>query len=401
MLYTSHMIRLLAISLFLSACGAATEEPKTPQEPVDWMAQHADSYLEDQSFRRAALEDSLWMPELPYARKRLEAYALPNMGWDFLPEMSFEVERVGENPRTISFEKAKPTTQDEWLELGERVFWDMPMRRDTYLEWLAERPETWESYGIEADAEGNMRGVVRFVDVTGNERMGITCGACHGANGTAGQANHKIDLGKARHDFGQWVGRDFSEGLGWGPGAVDVTDDFVDDPLTIPHLWGLDKQTHINKSGAIELSSPTALAIRFETQYIEGHAMMARPSRTLTWALAMYVYSLEHEPKADAETEGEAVFTANCASCHVPDRGYSGGLIDAQGLNANPMATESGSRGTGFFKIPSLIGVSDSERLFSDGSATNLDEALLGGHPNGQVLKEREREELIKFLNTL
>ena len=82
------------------------------------------------------------MPELPYARKRLEAYALPNMGWDFLPEMSFEVERVGENPRTISFEEAKPTTQDEWLEFGECVFWDMPMRRDIYLEWLAERPKT-------------------------------------------------------------------------------------------------------------------------------------------------------------------------------------------------------------------------------------------------------------------
>lgn len=233
--------------------------------------------------------------------------------------------------------------------------------------------------------------------------MGVTCGVCHGDNGVAGTANHKLDLGKARSYFGEVVGADFSEGLAWGPGAIDVTDDNITDPLGIPTLWALEHQTHINRSGAIRLASPTALTIRFETQYIEGHSMMARPSRVHTWALAMYVYSLK-SPTEHNEVKNERgleVFQANCASCHNPETGYGGGLVAAAGINSNPIATESPMRGTGFFKIPTLVGISKSSRFMHDARLESLEDVVDSGHPTGIILDTKDRQDLLKFLGTL
>jgi len=405
-----HLVELMKkwfpILLFtLSACVSENEStPTSDIDPVSWLETNATNYLENQEWRRAQLEASLWMPELPYARKRLEAYGLVDSGWDFLPQMSFTTTRVGGNPVTVEFSDAVPTSREEWLKLGEQVFWDMPMRRDGYLEWLAVNPQIWDEVGIQTDRDGNMRGIVKFEDVTGRQRMGVTCGVCHGDNGVPGTANHKLDLGKARSYFGEVVGANFTEGLEWGPGAVDVTDDNITDPLGIPTLWALEHQSHINRSGAIKLASPAALAIRFETQYIEGHSMMARPNRTHTLALAMYVYSLTSPTQREELSEnerGRTIFQDNCASCHNPEKGYGGGLVAASTINSNPIATQSPMRGTGFFKVPTLIGISKSDRFMHDAGLDSLEDVIDSGHPNGSSLDAKDREDLLSFLGKL
>lgn len=390
----------------LSACTSELETESLSDHPNDWLMENASSYLEDRSWRRAELEASLWMPEIPYAKKRLEAYALDDRGWDHLPQMQFATERVGANPKTIHFGTEVPTSREEWLALGKSVFWDMPMRRDGYLEWLAEHPEHWERSGLQTDEEGNLRGIVKFQDVTGRTRMGVTCGICHGDQGVDGATNDSLDLGYARYVFGQAVGANFEDGKDWGPARVDVTDDNVPDPISIPSLWSLEHQSHINKSGAIRLNSPAALAIRFETQFIEGHAMMARPNRIHVLALAMYVYSLEsgtqHAAPLTATAEkGKEVFMANCSECHNPKSGYGGGLIAASMVNSDPLATQSPMRGTSFFKIPTLVGVSNQGRFMADGKIDSLEGVLDSGHPTGEPLNEDDRNHLLDFLNTL
>lgn len=401
------MSRILPIFLLmLSACTAEVPSEELLEHPTDWLIRTAPNFLEDRAFRRAELEASLWMPEIPYAKKRLEAYGLDDRGWDHLPEMKFTTERVGANPKNITFETEVPTSREDWLALGKKVFWDMPMRRDGYLEWLAARPEHWERSGLQTDEDGNIRGIVKFQDVTGRTRMGVTCGICHGDQGVDGATNDSLDLGYARYVFGQEVGANFEDGKDWGPGRVDVTDDGVSDPISIPNLWALSQQSHINKSGAIRLDSPAALAIRFETQYIEGHAMMARPNRVHVLALAMYVYALqsgtEHAEALTAEaTAGKQVFETTCAECHIPQTGYGGGLVAASMIDSNPMATQSPMRGTSFFKIPTLVGISNQGRFMADGKIDSLEGVLDSGHPYGESLGEDDRNHLLEFLNTL
>ncbi len=373
----------------------------TSTDTVQWMLEHAPDYLESREFRRAELEASLWKPELPYARKRLTAYGLERGGWDLLPEFEVKVTTVGENPTEIELSSDVPQTREEWLALGEQVFWYAPMRRDGYLLWLSERPELWDELGLQADADGNIRGVVRYTDPLGDQRTAITCGACHGDQGIAGAANKNLDLGRARAIFGEENGLDNTLFGTWGPGTVDVTDDGVTDPLAIPNLWNLDTQTHINHSAAIKLDSPAALAIRFETQYIEGQSLLRRPNRVIPWALAMYVYSLKPGTRPDTSLPGHTTFEQKCGSCHQADKAFGGGLIPADSINADPLASNSPLRGTGYYKVPTLLGISNSDRFMNNAKVDSLEDVIDSGHPYGETMSENDKVEILEFLNTL
>lgn len=392
------------LTLFVATwlgCGSTPEPP--PLAEADWALEHASTYLEDTAWRRGQLEASLWMPELPYARKRLAGYALPQGGWDQLPLIRTHVTPVGDNPTPLDVleDDAIPTTRAEWLAIGERAFWSMPMRRDAYLEWLIEQPQVWDQVGLQRDELGNVRGIVRFTDARGNERAGATCGLCHGDNGLAGRATRALDLGLGRELFSQAVyGRetDFDT---WGAGRVDVTDDQVVDALAIPDLWGVRHQAYMNHSGAIKLETPAALAVRFETQYIVGHSLEARPDRRISWALMMYVYSLE-PPAATTPPKGRGkdLFDQRCAGCHSPDLGYSGGLIPTQSLASDPQAANSVMRGTGAYKVSSLLRIADGAPYLHDASIDSLAE-LLEQHPTASDLDAEDRADLLKFLESL
>ena len=393
------MTKFLIMAMLLVGCSGSAAP--TTADAVDWMIEHTPNYLEDTSWRRAELEASMWMPDLPYARKRLDAYALESGGWDRLPEYDPVVWTVGENPERIEIPTELPADRDGWLALGEQVFWNLPMRRDGYLEWLVNRPDEAAKFGLQTDDRGNLRGLVRYEDPTVGTRVAVTCGLCHGDQGVAGAPNQRLDLGGARAALAVAHGGEAGPEGNWGPGTVDVTDDQIMDAVAIPNLWSLENQQYINRSGAVALASPASIAIRFETQYIEGHAMMTRPPRVLTWALAMYVHALSSPTTPDMELPGYAVFERECVSCHQPDEAFGGGLFDAAVLNSNPRAAQSPLRGTGMYKIPALIGVSNQTRFMNDASVESLETVVSGGHPFGQKLSESDQHQLLEFLHTL
>jgi mono/diheme cytochrome c family protein len=120
----------------------------------------------------------------------------------------------------------------------------------------------------------------------------------------------------------------------------------------------------------------------------------------------MFVMSLQPpdtEPPAQSEAlqAGEALFMQKCSGCHIPERGYSGELIPASALTSDPSISRSITRGTGFYRAPSLLGLSRGGPYLHDLSAATLDDLLLGGHPTGEQLDETSRADLILFLETL
>lgn len=401
-----HTIKLILASMLVMTT-ACTPEPAPEPDRATWMVEHAADYLrDDPTSRRSWLERGWWSPELSYTKQLKDHYGLPDEGWELLPELNFEIDSLSDAPfegRPI-FNGVTPTDKAGWLELGRIAFWRMPMRRDAYVEWLASKPELWDRFGVERDAKGAARGLVRYRDSRGQVRTGMSCGFCHGEQGLEGKANKSMDLGGARAAFREARGLEPGDFSSWGPGMVDVTDDQVIDPLAIPNLWGASVQDYFNASGSVKIEQPGVAAVRFETQYIINHGYEVRPPRALTWALATYVYSLRPPEHGELELNqsGERVFMARCASCHNPDEGYSGGLVLAESIKSDPQASRSITRGTGSYRVPSLLGVSTGGPYLHDASAPDL-EALLtsSGHPYGQAIEDQDRADLIEYLNQL
>lgn len=388
----------------LTACAPPDPTPPTP-DPAQWLVANTTQYLTNPTQRRAWLEASLWRPDLPYARQRLDAYALPDGGWDLLPEQTTTTTPISTDatprpPRTIPLDP--PTHLAAWHALGKRVFHELPMRRDTYIEWLITRPDLWPRAGLTTTPTGDLAGLVRYTDPHGQPRIGITCALCHAGDDTPGQAARHLDLGWARAQFAQTRGRTPGPYAHWGPGKVDVTDDAIDDPIAITDLWTLPWQTHLNTSGVIHLATPAALPIRFETQYITGHAYATRPPRVLTWALAIYLLTLD-PPRSAPPTDhpGQPIFAQRCAPCHDPARGYAGDLISPEGFITDPSPAYSPMRGTGYLKIPGLINIAAGSPYLHDASFATLTDLITAGHPYGTPIPPDMTAQLVDFLNQL
>lgn len=367
------------------------------------------SYLTDPAFRRAELEAALWMPGLRYSRGLLANYALERGGWELLPEQTGvaapltaadAADLAAGRPLTLDAAPL-PTTTDDWPALGREVFERLPMRSDSYVTWLAGRPDLWDAVGLPVEG-GVARGIVKYRALDGSVQVGISCALCHGADETPGKGDRRLDLGRARQLFNAAHGVRSGLALDWGPGRVDVSEDGVDAPLAIPDLWSLRHADWLNHSGIIQVHGPASLAIRFETQYIKGHRMGSRPARAWTWALAQYLLTLEPPaPTGQANPADAAVFEARCAGCHDPARGYSGGLVPAEGLLTDPKAALSPTRGTGHYKAVSLLGVRHAAPYLHDGRVPDLASLLAEGHPFGAPLAAAEQAALLRFLETL
>ena len=262
----------------------------------------------------------------------------------------------------------------------------------------------WDELGLEQREDGSLRGFVRYIDPRGRQKVGITCGLCHGAGGEAGKANRAVDLGRARALFMTSRGLSGEPFESWGRGKLDVTSDNVNDPVAIPNLWAASQQRYYNASGVVRVVTPASAAVRFETQYIINHSYEARPHRALPWALGMYVMGLQAPQVAHEQQdikEGSAIFAARCAGCHLPERGYSGELVDASALISDARIAHSLTRGTGSYRVPGLRGISQGGPYLHDASAATLEELLELGHPSGEALGQPERVELLRFLRTL
>ncbi len=410
---------LAALTLLLAASLGACDGPLAAAEPA------TTPYLESATERRALLEAALWQPELPYSRELLDSYGFSDLGWELLPEQT-----SASRPLTVTDAKRLeaglgltlgeltehapvelPTSRAGWRALGETVFTQLPLREDGYLTWLASRPSRWPDLGVTPNADGTVRGLVVFQARNSRPAVGVTCVFCHGGDGIVGRGDRELDVGAIRAEHAAEGGRDMSELLSWGPGRADVTDDGVPSVTAIPDMWGLGHAQYLNHSGAIAVSAPGTLAVRFETQYIKGHRMRSRPARQLMWAMERFLTGLQPPresltptpsptPTSDAIRAGRQQFNATCAGCHAPDAGFSGGLVAADTLAVDPAVATTPERGTGSYKVPSLIAVSANAPYFHDGSMPSLEALLESGHPFG-VLDTQARQHLLAYLHTL
>lgn len=382
-------------------------------------------YLTDRSFRRQALEASLVNHHNTYSQQRLSSYALPSGGWDALPEW---------NPKVRGaplWDGQTPKTDAEWVSLGKKVFFDYPLRSEPLVEYAAKKPELSAEVGLQRDARGDSPGVVAFVDVDGRERLGITCALCHsqvlGGEVVAGLARRQFDYGKLRLAFHAETQTRVDARLAkrmktWGPGRADVTEDDDEDPVAIPDLWGLKAQSALTQAGTIRHASPTALAIRQETQLLHSNHERVRPPRVLAWALAMYLYSLTPPARvvvASAEVEkGAALFRRECAECHS-NAAYGGEPLDAEAVGTDLSLAKGKARGTGSYRPPALVRVAeagpylhhgavptledlfDPERLQASYSRSPLGPGAVPGHEFGTELPAEDRAALVAWLKTL
>ena len=128
---------------------------------------------------------------------------------------------------------------------------------------------------------------------------------------------------------------------------------------------------------------------------------MQRPNRVLMWALAMFVYQLESGTQPALDHPGAEVFETHCAGCHHPDAAFGGGLVQADLINSDQAAAGSLDRGTGLYKVPTLVGASHAGRFLHDASLDSLEDVVDSGHPFGETIAADERVRLLQFLQTL
>ena len=429
----------LLVGAIACACGDTTTAPQPAPEPTPpaatpwsdaWLLAQTSSYLDDSTSRRSALESSLANPANMYSRIRLASYGLETRGWDLLPvwnprsipvteELLPALER-GDTPALPAdqpplWNGVTPTTMPEWIALGRRVFFEYPMRSEVFMEYALTKPKLATAVGIERTRDGALPGLVVFANIDGETRVGITCAICHSAvkNGevVVGQARRTFDYGRLRLTFDRVHGtvrspEEAKRMASWGPGRADVTEDDDEDPVAIPDLWGLRHQRWLTQAGTIRQDSPLALAIRQETQLTDSNHARVRPPRELAWALAMFVYSLS-PPASEAapSARGEALFTEHCARCHA-NAAYGGNTIAAATIGTDPALATGRGRGTGKYRVPTLLGVGDGAPYLHDGSVGSLADLLsptrsTPGHRAGTELAADDRDALIAFLRTL
>lgn len=439
------------LGALLSACATTTRDAAlahaTPARATATSTVDIDRarYLHDPLARRAALETSLHTPTNLYSRQRLDAYGLQTRGWDTLPEWRPRAARLeaalvarlarGERPPVTStplWDGQVPASPEAWVALGRRVFFEYPMRAEVYLEHALARPELRAAHGVEATPSGELPGVVYFVDTDGEHQVGLTCALCHsaveGGQVIAGRARRRLDYGRLRlayhADTGEPLSAEQARRMAlWGPGRADVTEDDDEDPVAIPDLWGLSAQRWLTSAGTVRHDSPLALAVRQETQLIDAGHQRVRPPRVLVWALTQYLYTLAppaREARAATSTHvaGRALFIEHCRPCHY-NAALGGELVDVARIGTDPALARGRGRGTGHYRVPTLLGLDAGAPYLHDGSVATL-EALLSparlapddrggargpgpvlGHLAGTTLPVEARAELLRYLETL
>ena len=433
-------MRALSLALTIAALlGGCVDRGEPWSDP--WILTEGELYLEDAAFRREALLESLENRENIYARERIASYGLDTAGWDTLPAWNprsvpvtrevadalFRGDAVDTDVAPL-FDGTIPETMEGWVALGREVFFRYPLRADPYVAYAVRNPDL--DVGVSRDASGAVLGALVFRDVDGETTVGLACALCHtdvrGTETFVGAARRGLNYGALRVRYHDDTGLPIDDDLrarmeAWGPGRADITADGTEDPVAIPDLYGLRHESSLTQAGTIRHVGPASLAIRQETQYIHANHQRTRPPRVLTFALTMFLYSLEAPaPLARdvAAERGATLFARHCASCHA-NAAYGGGLVDAEVVGTDPSLASGAARGTGVYRTSPLLGVRDAAPYFHDGTVPSL-EALLStdrfldtyaegargpgavpGHRFGTQLPLEERTDLAAFLRTL
>ncbi|MEQ9495246.1 MAG: c-type cytochrome [Deltaproteobacteria bacterium] len=366
-------MRRLICLLLVAGCGGE----RTDATPT--LMERGRAYVASMSAGRQALEASIVDPTNGYSARRLERYR--EDVWGALDEWRPRVRTPG----------ATTWDDDTWdaaldeaslLALGERAFFAYPVQLADAL-----GKADVEDYGV-------WPGSYVEVDLGDGVFPAFTCATCHARPDAAGVPNHRLDLGRLYDDF---YGTQ-TEQSAWGLGALDVTADGVDNPTAIPDLRPIQHQTHLHRAATLK-NDPVALAVRLETLLLTSVSEARRPPRVVAFALALYLWRM-------ADTlpvwTSNATFDAQCATCHGTD-GRPNAPRPIEEIGTPDAVARSPARTTGTWRVPSLLGVGQRERLLSMGRVEGLEELLdpersVPGHRFGLELSPAERDALITFL---
>jgi cytochrome c5 len=269
---------------------------------------------------------------------------------------------------------------------------------------------------------------VRVKQADGTGAVAVTCSTCHEAprNGALvrGLPNASLRLGQAILDAAAGTDPSYAAAVSaWGPGRLDVTTAQGNEPVRIADLRPVRWLTHLQADATVAQRDRTALAIRIETLVVTSHAMLVRPPRMISLALAAYVASLaERLPGADeaaqASPSGARLFASACQACHQAGS-LTGPPVRLDVVGTDPAQGLSRSRGTGTYRVPSLHGVGTRGPLLHDGTvpsvAVLLDPSRLTagypqrlhgagaipGHTFGLDLSAGDRAALVAYVEAL
>jgi hypothetical protein len=390
---------VLALASFGAACAGTSA---APTESNDLRA-----YALDPSARRAALEASLVNRANGYATRRLAKYT--ESDWGALPEW---------NPRTrplVAADRARPPApsndwasldvEGDWTDaslrkLGERAFFEYPVQLAPYVRAALEsgRPE---ELGLWTKGD-RIGGVVWTQLPGGSTETALTCSTCH-----ASSEDGRLVVGKnnAALRMDLLIAATGGDSPTWGAGLVDVTDDGVHNPTSIPDLRPVRFQRHLQRAGTVR-NGLVPLAVRTETLIITSMHESVRPPRRVTAAMATFLFGLGEGARArPAFDRGADVFAKECGRCHAGE-GASGDPVAIAEVGTDAAVGASPERGTGAYRVPSLRFVGDRKRLLANGAVDDvaglLDPAREArGHRYGTALGDEDRRALRAYLNAL
>jgi mono/diheme cytochrome c family protein len=429
--------RLLAlVVLALAGCERAPQADATPLD----LADNPHAFVTSQTYRRAILERDLVTPEPTYARARLRFYASDDpRGWDSAPEVDWPTlpitldgaAQLAATNRMPALEfgpplgeglgpDSLPSTREEWVALGERVFFEYPMSFAPSIGRALRAGVDLRDYGVIVH-DGAYVGV-RFAKIEDRTRVVVTCASCHASVDAEGwlsgvRANRNFNFGQLRlehggHDEHHAVDTTAREDLArLGPGRSDVMGDREFNPYAFPDFGGIADMPYLHHTANWYNRGVATLAIRVETVFIHDGRSRSRPPRALMWALAEYLRSLPApspiDPPSEASERGRAIFAAEgCDVCHTPPLYTSSERIELEKMGTDTAAGASPVRGTGSWRVPSLRGVGGNAPYLHHGAFATL-EAMFEpgrdepGHEFGLGLDPDERADLLAFLRTI
>jgi hypothetical protein len=401
------------------------------------------AYVTRSDYRRAILERDLVDREPIYARVRLRHYSLDDeRGWDRLPIVEWPTQpltvalarQIADNKRLPELEfdaplSAKygdervprlPSTQAEWIALGERVFFEFPMSTAPSVGRALREGTELRDYGVLVHDDRYVG--IRLAQIEGRTRVVVTCASCHASLDGDGRpsgvrANRAFDHARLRLDHGgaheaSLVDTTPVEDLAkLGPGRSDVQHDRQFNLYAFPDFGGLADMPYLHHTANWYQRGVASLAIRVETVFMSHGHNAGRPPRVLMWALAEYLRSLPPPPPIDrpspASERGRVVFEQQaCDVCHTPPLYSSEQRPTLEEIGTDDAAGRSPIRGTGRWRVPSLRGVGGNAPYLHHGAVATLEQLFdpqreEPGHPFGLELDDATRADLIAFLRTI